>query len=114
MDSSTNGSLDQAADKICIGESVVLKAQTIIKGKSPRTKKTAINIPHVNNQRLARAPIVFKTSALMMALSTDETASKSDRPIMVIKAEKIIITFYSVVSPTSSWIYHRRLLHLFI
>ena len=86
--------LDQAADKICIGESVVLKAQTIMKGRNPRTKKTAMNIPHVKNQRLALAPIVFNTSALMMALSTDETASKSESPMIVKRAENIIFLIY--------------------
>ena len=90
MEDKTKGSLDQAADKICIGVSVVLKAQIITKGRSPRTRKTAKNIPQVRNQRLAFAPMVCRTSALMMALSTDETASKSERPTIVMRAENII------------------------
>src|SRR3989344_3246645 len=91
MDSKTSGSLDQAADKICIGVRDVLKAQIITKGKTPRTKKTAMNIPQVRNSLRDRVPLVFKTSALIIALSTDETASKSDKPIIVIKAENIIV-----------------------
>jgi len=94
MDSKTKGSLDQAAEKICIGFRDALKAQIIAKGRRPRTKNTAINMPQVKNHRLAFAPIVESTSALMMALSTDETASKSDKPMIVNKAENSIVIFY--------------------
>src|SRR3989344_9287921 len=88
--SKTKGSEDHAADKICKGLSVVLKAQIIAKGRSPRTKNTAINIPQVRNHLRAREPMVESTSAFIIALSTDETASKSERPMIVIRAENRI------------------------
>ena len=72
-----------------------LKAQIIVKGKTPRTTKTAINIPQVKNHFRARELIVDKTSALIIALSTDEIVSKSARPRMMSKMVNSIYTYYT-------------------
>src|SRR3989344_2006231 len=94
IDSATTGSLDHAAERTCIGVSEVLKAQTMRNGSSPRTKNTEKNIPQVKNHLLALAPMPESTSALMMALSTEEIASKSERPSIVIMAPNNISIFY--------------------
>ena len=103
IDSCTTGLLVHAADKTCIGDNDVLKAHIIKNGNKPLTKNTAIKIPHVRNQRLARAPIVESTSALIIALSMDEIASKRDRPIIVSIAENNILIFYILDRPLANF-----------
>lgn len=58
-------------------------AQTMAQGKSPLTTKTATSIPQIKNHLRACWPMVDKTWALIMALSTDETVSKSTRPATI-------------------------------
>ena len=73
-----------------------LNAQTIAQGKTPLTKNTAIKSPQTKNHLRIRAPIVESTSALIIALSIDETTSKRQSPKMVIMIEKTITIFYSI------------------
>jgi hypothetical protein len=89
----TKGLEDQLADKICNAFSLVLKIQTIKKGKSPRIIKTELNIPQVKNHLLARGLIVANTSAFITALSIDDTVSKRERPITIIKKDQNILIF---------------------
>ena len=64
--------------------------QTISHGRSPRTKNTAIRIPHTKKNLLAFCPIVESTSALIMALSILEIISKRQSPKTVRRIERIM------------------------
>ena len=80
MDSLICGSLENVAVKAPHGPSEGFVAQTIRSGSSPRTTKTAMTIPQVRNHFLALGFMVWRTSALMMALSTLLMISKRLRP----------------------------------
>jgi hypothetical protein len=80
MLAATAGSLEKVAVKDPIKPRLGLVAQTISQGSSPRTIKTANSIPHNRNQRLPLGDMVFRTSALMTALSILETISNKERP----------------------------------
>lgn len=63
-------------------------AQTIAHGKSPLTTKTATSIPQSKNHLRACCPMVDKTWALIMALSTEETVSKRTKPATIKMIDK--------------------------
>ena len=65
--------------------------QMMSQGNSPRTRKTAIKIPQRRNHLWARLDMVRRTSALMTALSIDETISKMARPRIIRMALMICI-----------------------
>jgi hypothetical protein len=85
----TSGSLENVAVNAPIGPREVVDIQTISQGSNPRIAKTAINNPHVKNQRLALAPMVESTSALIMALSILVIVSNKTRPAMIRRMERI-------------------------
>ena len=64
------------------------ESQTTTKGRRPRTRKTAVIIPQKRKIFRQRTLMVFKTWALIMALSTLLTTSKTINPIMTIKNSK--------------------------
>lgn len=86
----TTGSELHAAVNTCRADKLVLKIQIILKGKTPLIKNTAINIPQVRNHLRALAPIVDNISAFIIALSTEEIASKTESPMIVKIAPSII------------------------
>ncbi len=88
----TLGSEENVAVKVPINPSSGTVKKTIKNGSKPLIRKTAIKIPHIKNQRLAFFPMVDKTSALITALSIEETVSKRARPktINVIETKSIM------------------------
>ncbi len=63
-------------------------SQRMRSGRSPRARKTAMSNPHRQNQRLAFAETVPRTSALMTALSMLLMVSKRLNPTIVSMLEK--------------------------
>lgn len=76
----TSGSPLKVAVNEPIGPREGETTQTISQGKTPLTTKTAKSNPQVKNHLLAFCPMVDKTWALIMALSTEETVSNSINP----------------------------------
>ena len=62
-------------------------AQTISQGRSPLTANTAIINPQSKNHFLALGFIVWRTSALMMALSMLVIVSNTKSPPTIIKID---------------------------
>lgn len=89
--SATAGSELKAAVKEPIGPKPGLTPQTMAQGSAPRSRKTAINSPQSKNHLLARRDMVERTSALITALSIEETVSKRIKPETIIRIDKISI-----------------------
>jgi hypothetical protein len=70
--------------------------QTISQGRTPRTTKTAIKIPHVRNHLRARDCMPCKTSALMIALSMLVIDSKRTSPRTMRRADMISISAFPI------------------
>ena len=95
--SATAGSELKAAVNDPIGPKPGLTAQTIAQGSAPRSKNTAIKSPHKRNHFLALLLMVERTSALITALSIEETVSKSTRPRTTKMIDKISIFNYNTL-----------------
>jgi hypothetical protein len=89
MASWTAGSLLKVAVKAPTGPRDGIVAQTIRSGRTPLTRKTAISIPQSKNHWRIFLPMVERTSALMMALSMEETVSKRTKPATIKIMEKM-------------------------
>lgn len=96
----TFGSPLKVAVKEPIGPKDGETPQTISQGKIPLTTKTATNSPQVKNHLLAFSPIVDKTWALIMALSTEDTVSKRTRPktIKIMDRKSIKLLYNKVLN----------------
>ena len=92
IDATTAGSDDKAAVKAPTGPKAGLTTQTISQGSKPLNKNTAIKSPEIKNHLLALADIVDKTSALMMALSTEEIVSNKINPATTKTIDRISIS----------------------
>lgn len=85
----TFGSPLKVAVKEPTGPKLGETTQTISQGKIPLTTNTAKSNPQVKNHLLAFSPMVDRTWALIMALSTEEIVSKRARPEIIKMIEKM-------------------------
>src|SRR5512146_1554998 len=85
--STTEGSLLNVLISAPHGPKEGVVTHTISQGRTPLMMKTAKSKPQNRNHLRARAPMVERTSALMMALSMLLMVSKRQRPATMSRAE---------------------------